>query len=234
MRRGSGNHSCRTFFLVAADSGGMDRIRGGMDRRTVHHLLFPKPVAAAVSGRRSRIFAGGRNDRRARGGRRKGIFQGQPDRGIGLHVDLERAHQLVPGFGNGRLLPASPRAVPGGMASEIVGRQRTDDDGRGHGRTKNHVPPDRRHGSPEDRLLRPRRAPRRTKFAVRIHQVRLAGRSVPTAGRRRPGQARRQGGRYADADRTVEKAVISAGLRRNPHLEDQDIPTLETQIIFIL
>ena len=42
----------------------MDRIRDGMDRRTVHHLLFPKPVAAAVAGRRSRVFAGGRNDRR--------------------------------------------------------------------------------------------------------------------------------------------------------------------------
>lgn len=57
MRRGSGNRSCRTFFLVVADSGGMDRIRDGMDRRTGSSPPFPKPVAAAVAGRRSRVFA---------------------------------------------------------------------------------------------------------------------------------------------------------------------------------
>ena len=58
----------------------------------------------------------------------------------------------------------------------------------------------------------------------------MVARRIVSYARRHPGQARRQGGRYANADRAAEKAVVSAGLCRNPlpQKRDKDIPTLET------
>ena len=122
-------------FLVVADSGGMDRIRDGMDRRTVHHLLFPKPVAAAVAGRRAVYSPADGTIVALEEVEEKEYFKDNRIV-VSVFMSIWNVHiNWFPVSGTVDYFPA-PRAVPGGVAPEIVGRQRTDDDGRGHGRTK--------------------------------------------------------------------------------------------------
>lgn len=73
------------------------------------------------------------------------------------------------------------------------------------GRAEDSVPPDRRAGRAANRFVCPGRGPGRAEHSVRFHQVRLAGRSVPSDGCRRAGAFGRQGRRYADADRRLKK-----------------------------
>ena len=186
----------------------MGRCGCGACLRRVRHLVLPLSEPSSGAGRERGLLAGRRDRRGARGGRGERVLPRHADRRFGFHVDLERARQLVSRVRNGRLLPASPRDVHGRVASQVVRGQRAHDDRDRHGRAEDSVPPDRRAGRAANRFVCPGRGPGRAEHSVRFHQVRLAGRSVPSDGCRRAGAFGRQGRRYADADRPAEKERV--------------------------
>lgn len=120
----------------------------------------------------------------------------RPDYWGGYAVTPERIDRIFPSSSSG--------TFPGGLASQILGGERTYHDCRGYGRLQGAFPPDCGTDCTPYRLLCACRRGRRAEYAVRIYQVRLARGCVSAFGYRSAGKTRRQGDRFPNPDRPAE------------------------------